>query len=370
MTPRQKDWGGVAVNPGHVHERTILVRSGSRSRRARLTASLLCLAALGTVSTHAAEVPFRTGPRAPRSVVEKKANLDIAVRVASKLRYEGVTVVLTRERDDTRSPGQRTWIARTFHADAFVSVHNNWVRNPKADWSEIYRQRNDRLSTTLASALSKSFGTVMGSDARVKTRPGRHGDYYWQLRQNRMPSVIVESAFISNKRQAWLLATSSSYRDQIAASIAEGLLSWQRSLGARVPSLQDPAVRVRSTLVRAPTSGHAWVRGRYDVKLYWTGNTREQKYRVYRDGTLIGIVNNTSQTTARASLLGDPEVFSFEDRWAAPGQKYRYEIVAALDTPAASLESSPKIIEAVTPAITVCLDPGHGGKEPGAIGGW
>ncbi|MGH2829769.1 MAG: N-acetylmuramoyl-L-alanine amidase [Actinomycetota bacterium] len=350
-----------------MHNRTILP---ARRLRSRLLAILCLLTALGSVATHAVERPAWIAPPRPRSVVEKNANLDVALRVAERLRYQGVTVVLTREADATRPPGQRAWVARNFHADAFVSVHNNWVANPRADWSEIYRQRSDRGSAGLAGSLAESFGAVMGRRSKVKTRPGRHGDYYWQLRQNRMPSVIVESAFISNRRQAWLLGTSSEYRQHIADAIAGGLLAWQRSLGATPPALDDPAIRVTSALVRAPSSAHAWVRGRYEIKLYWTGSTREQRYRVYRDGTLIGVVNNTSQTSARPSVLGDPEVFSFSDTWTAPGQRYRYEIVAAADTPAGSLESAPKLVEAQTPAIIVCLDPGHGGAEPGAIGRW
>ena len=42
-----------------------------------------------------------------------------------------------------------------------------------------------------------------------------------------MPAVIVESAFVSNRREAALLATSATYRQTIARAIYEGIMTYQ-----------------------------------------------------------------------------------------------------------------------------------------------
>jgi N-acetylmuramoyl-L-alanine amidase len=77
--------------------------------------------------------------------------------------------------------------------------------------------------------------------------------------------------------------------------------------------------------------------------------------RIFRDGRLIAELPNGT--------------LAFEDRYAAPGQTYRYEIRTAVRSPAEAVaESKPITLSVRTPPIVVCLDAGHGGSDPGAIG--
>lgn len=297
---------------------------------------------------------------------EKDANLDIARRVSAALRAEGITTVMTRWEDQTRSPDQRVWVADMFRADAFVALHNNAAANRAADHGEVYHQVAGGPSKDLARLIAAQLPAATGQDARVKSRRGSGGDYYWQLRMNRRPSVIVESAFVSNRRQAWLLATSAAYRQSIADSVARGIAAWQRSLGSDAPVLNEPAVRVPTDLLPAPVAVGAAVRSRYQVALRWTGTAQAATYHVRRDGRLIAIIDNPNFSPLDSSA----RAMSFTDTFAAPGQSYRYEIVGAMTNGAATLESPPTVTDVRTPAIVVCLDAGHGGADPGAIGGW
>ncbi|HVL91535.1 MAG TPA: N-acetylmuramoyl-L-alanine amidase [Actinomycetota bacterium] len=304
------------------------------------------------------------------TVYESAVNLDITKRVSAALRQAGVTTVLTRWWDETRTPEQRVWVAERFRTDAFVSIHNNGSSNRSATHSEVYHQIAGGTSKTLAQAIVAELPAATGERSYVKSRRGEKGDYYWQLRMNRRPSVIVESAFMSNRRQAWLLGTSAAYRQAIADSVTRGILAWQRSLGATPPALDEPSLRVPTDLVPPPASVAAAVQSRYRVGLRWTASAQATAYHVRRDGTLIAIVENPDATGVAGLLDSATMPMSFTDRWAAPGQTYEYEIVAVRTEGPATLESPPSLVRAKTPAISVCLDAGHGGADPGALGSW
>ena len=101
------------------------------------------------------------------------------------------------------------------------------------------------------------------------------------------------------------------------------------------------------------------------VSLSWDLNPAALGYDVYRNGTLIG-----SMKTPILSGLSSPGRITFTDVWAAPGQRYRYEIAQSVSTASAALESRPARVTVRTPPIYVALDPGHGGADPGASGSY
>jgi N-acetylmuramoyl-L-alanine amidase len=295
---------------------------------------------------------------------EKTANLDIALRVEARLRAAGVPVVMTRTSDRTVSLAARTGLANARRVDAFVSLHNNWSSTPAATWSEVYYQLRGGGSQTLASAIGSRLSQALRTQDYLKTRRGDHGDYYWQLRETTMPAVIVESAFVSNPHEAWLLATSASWRQGVANAIADGILAYQRTLHAAAMPDLAAGTREEVDALAPPTNGTGNAVNARTVDLSWTSPAIVgtagialpiEDLRVYRDGALIGELQ--------------PGTTSFEDRWAAPGQTYHYEVRSTTPEVAGVVAESPPLALTVhTPPIVVCLDPGHGGSDPGAIG--
>ena len=320
-----------------------------RTRAVRRALTVLVLIVVAAVSVQAS---------AAGVAVEKTINLDIAQRVAALLRAAGVRVTMTRTADQTVSLLSRTDLANDLHVDAFVSIHNNASSNPLADGSIVFRSLRRDGSASLGGSIVSALRTQLGPGRpySLATRRGDHGDYYFQLRETRMTAVIVEGAFVTNYVEGPLLANSSSYRQKIATAIADGILAYQRTLVVRpAPSL--PPGQVLPGPEPPATNGSARALGATRVSLAWTTGAFTRAYRVYRDGQLIA---ELPVTGAR---------MSFTDPWAAPGQTYSYEIKGVQHLGGnVALEGVPLGLSARTPAISIVLDPGHGGNDPGAIG--
>jgi len=325
------------------------VRSGSRPRS---------LAAFALVTALAVVAPAR----ADVVVLEKVANLDIARRVAERLRDAGVKVSLTRSTDRTLEPSDRYGLANRKKVDAFVSIHNNASTSPDpwGTWvfHSLRRDGSDRLGAKIRARFAGRFPSER--PALLKTRRGSNGDYYYQLREPMMPAVLVECAFVSNPTEGRKLVTSPKFRQRIANAIADGILAYQKTLRtARAPK-RDPGVVVPGPLP-PPVDGTARALGATRVRLSWTGVPGVDRYRIYRGDRLLA--TRVVEPGARAR---------FTDRWAAPGQTYAYEIRSAsgVELPGvggAWFESVGIPVSARTPAISIVLDPGHGGRDPGAV---
>jgi N-acetylmuramoyl-L-alanine amidase len=295
-----------------------------------------------------------------RRIVEKDLNLDVTLRTAGALRGRGVDVMLTRDRDVFIPLGGRTDLARTSGAEAFVSIHHNAGSSARSG-TEVYRQvRGDRrLADQVATAWHERI-----PDRPIVTlaRPNSGGgDYYFVLRNSPIPSLIVEGGYLTNAADLRRLADPA-FRQAEAEATAIGIIRW---LGTPVtvdpPALQQ-GTRHQVDQLPAPASAAAAIQGRSRVDLTWTTSALVEAYRVYRDGRLIGVVDNAGRTSTSATRA------SFADTWAAPGSTYTYELRSVLLKGDTALESPPTALTARIPRAKVVLDAGHGGDDPGTSG--
>ncbi len=193
---------------------------------------------------------------------EKDLTLDIARRLSEQLNTEGFTARLTRDRDEFIPLSDRVAIANRLQADLFVSVHINANRNRQVSGVEVYYPRESIVDPTLpfppsvqpedvalpTTAIKQILWDLVLSRtrrqsvrlalhlcralrSRLKTTcRGIHGARFVVLREAMMPAVLVEVGYVSNQFDAQRLGDST-YRQQIAEAITDGLLAYVRELG-------------------------------------------------------------------------------------------------------------------------------------------
>lgn len=161
-------------------------------------------------------------------LVEKELTLAISLRLAETLRQSGATVVLTRETDVdyyTRGKGgkrsdlaKRVEIINASGAAAFVSIHTNAIRGGSWSGAEVYycpgREENKLLAETMQRAL-KDFPPG-------NKRQAKEDSDILVLKDTIIPGVLVETGFLSNAREAALLADPA-YQEKLVGQIARAL---------------------------------------------------------------------------------------------------------------------------------------------------
>ncbi len=99
-------------------------------------------------------------------LTEKELVLDVAGRLARRLRDRGLTVVLTRQ-DDTFVPLEtRTSVANDARADLFISIHANAARSSAPRGVETYfvsLEASDESARQVAQRENDAFGTHAAS---------------------------------------------------------------------------------------------------------------------------------------------------------------------------------------------------------------
>jgi N-acetylmuramoyl-L-alanine amidase len=198
-------------------------------------------------------------------LAEKDIVLSVARKLAEKLRRElGVEVVLTRKDDTFIALEDRTAIANAERADLFISIHVNASPNAEARGLETYYLNNTddeaairlaarenatsrknvtdlqftlsdltqnlkledsislahRLQGSLVSQMSQRYGEVR--DLGVKQA------LFYVLVGARMPSVLVEAFFVTNRSDARALGKEA-YLDDIADALLAGIKKYSES---------------------------------------------------------------------------------------------------------------------------------------------
>ncbi len=187
---------------------------------------------------------------------EKHVVLAIAKNVRAILRNHGIDARLTRTGDTFIPLYDRVEIAHKHGADLFMSIHADGFTNPKAAGASVFALSNRGASSAMAKYLSERenradevhllqqvlFDLVqtdtiknsltLGSHILKKIKPIHklHSRTTEQaafvvLKSPSIPSVLVETSFITNPEEERLLGTTA-FRQKIATAIANGIISY------------------------------------------------------------------------------------------------------------------------------------------------
>lgn len=167
------------------------------------------------------------------SVMEKDITLDLALRLKSLLEKDRVRVVLTRSADRYLEISERWNLVHASGARLFVSLHvNAFDGDPAIDGFTVFYPRADSqpLSQQIEAGLAASLRPFGVPDDGVAPKPELwvHSD---------IPTATVEPAYLTNPREAALLARSD-FRDAVAAGIYQGLLAADPQLSATAELIQ------------------------------------------------------------------------------------------------------------------------------------
>jgi len=280
------------------------------------------------------------GGDAPGAVGKKGSfEKNVVLAIAKKLRdilngKEGYRAFLTRNGDYYVSFKKRLMIAREYGADLFVSIHADAARNREAGGSSVYCLSTGAVSSEAAKILarnenladvvggvpngegsdvsdpiildmfqthtinqSRTFGGVLlrelGATNRLKFATVQEAPFL-VLKLPEIPSILVETAYISNEKEEKLLRS-----DRFQTRIAEGVA---RSVLAFLPPLPPAAVTVSAGKNEEPKSRNSSVGGEKGMAKRTVAGKRDpasksdRTYRVKRGDTLAAIATRHGTT--------------------------------------------------------------------------
>ena len=214
------------------------------------------------------------------SILEKDIALELSKTLGAILqeKFPSLEVVYTRERDEFISLDRRIEIANDLNADLFISIHCNYVKEDYVSGTETYvlgvddhkaqmnheghSQLNQQefkeilyqklennayiKSLDLADKLENSFSQIRGYRSRGVRKAG-----FSVLRKTKMPAVLIEAGFLSNKKDKDLL-NSTAGRIKIANKIYEACNFYMHGLNNGAFETYTPEVVKYHPIIKQP----------------------------------------------------------------------------------------------------------------------
>jgi N-acetylmuramoyl-L-alanine amidase len=173
------------------------------------------------------------------NVKEKDLNLSIALACRDLLVKHGVSVKMSRSKDENDTISEEVAECNAFAPDLALDIHNN---AGGGDGGEVFYHHGGGKGKTLAENILVEIAKVGQNSRGIKTRTNSNGkDYYAFIRNTSCPAVIVECAFVDNASDLKILATESQ-RKSMGEAIAKGIL---KTLGVEIQSEKSTLYRVQ-----------------------------------------------------------------------------------------------------------------------------
>ena len=176
--------------------------------------------AIRTVVIDAGHGGHDRGGMPGQRIPEKGYALDVARRLESNLRRAGFRTVMTRNGDYFVGLGGRCAIANRERNAVFISVHFNSGAREGANGIETYYYT--RQSAGFAAEVHAQVLRAAGTENRGIRRRG-----FYVIRNTRIPAVLAECGFLTNRREGSRIMTSS-HRQRLADALSRAIISRYR----------------------------------------------------------------------------------------------------------------------------------------------
>ena len=161
------------------------------------------------------------GAIGPTNLKESDITLKIGMMIKETLENSFEKVIITRNNDKYYSLDYRTKKANNENCDYFISIHLNSATNPSAKGCEIWLYDENSKLKTLANNLLNNLSTKMNT----KNRQVKYSKKLSVLKNTKMPALLIEIDFISNKEVENYLKNDKNLKS-ISDTISSTLLSF------------------------------------------------------------------------------------------------------------------------------------------------
>lgn len=162
---------------------------------------------------------------------EKDINLKIAKKLKKLLEKEGIKVVMTRTDDaglyqpssdnkKVEDMRRRCEIISRAKPVFTVSIHQNSYPEESIKGAQVFYYGQSQEGKKLAETLQKSLVAQLDPQNH---REAKANESYYLLKKTKSPTVIVECGFLSNSKEAGLLATEE-YQKKVAEAVKTGIM--------------------------------------------------------------------------------------------------------------------------------------------------
>lgn len=151
---------------------------------------------------------------------EKDLNLAIALACQAELIKYGVVVQMSRTKDENDKLADVIKECNKFNPNIAVDIHNN---AGGGDGAEIYYGFKDNVGKTLGQSIIVEILKTGQNSRGLKTKVNNGKDYFGFIREIKAPSIIVECAFVDNKKDIQIIDTPAEQK-AMGVAIANGIL--------------------------------------------------------------------------------------------------------------------------------------------------
>ena len=165
------------------------------------------------------------GAKSENGIYEKNLTLSIAQKIKELNNDKNLNIVLSRDEDETITPKQRVYLAKSLKADLFISIHLDAEVNknttsglgiliPNND--NPYLKESKILGFDINESFKNSYQLPVANDLKQREKG------VWILKANECPSLIVSPGFISTETDLKYLMQPQNQRT-IATNILNGI---------------------------------------------------------------------------------------------------------------------------------------------------